>query len=152
MNSIRQHLIHPETCVCVEGNFQCSNAKCINETKICNKNRTDDCGDNSDEKFCSCQKNEFRCISDNSCILANFRCDHDKDCPDASDEMDCGNTGCSYIASSIQEPPIRCLHPTACIKQSWICDGQDDCWDNEDERNCCKWIIIIILTSIFFQD
>ena len=36
---------------CPKGHFHCSNARCINETLICNNNN--DCGDLSDELACS---------------------------------------------------------------------------------------------------
>jgi len=37
-----------------------------------------------------CQSNEFRC-GDNSCIDISRQCDRTYDCPDGSDEYECGN-------------------------------------------------------------
>jgi len=93
---------------------------------------------------CCYQANEFRCQSLDkvSCILATFRCDQDQDCPDASDEMGCGRTNCSYMGvapATNSGPYINCNYTTACILPEWICDGNNDCWDNSDEQNCCMY-------------
>ena len=37
-----------------------------------------------------CQANEFRC-GDNNCIDISRQCDRIYDCPDGSDELECGN-------------------------------------------------------------
>ena len=65
---------------------------------------------------------------------SRYRCDHDKDCPDASDEKGCNATDCSVYGQHARMVP--CRNTTACIMESWKCDGHNDCWDNSDEENC----------------
>ena len=71
-------------------------------------------------------------------LYYSYRCDYDKDCRDASDEIGCTQTNCSYYG---QQPGastrlIPCNRTTACIMPTWKCDGHNDCWDNWDEENC----------------
>ena len=36
-----------------------------------------------------CKADEFRCVRNGFCISARWRCDHDSDCEDGSDEENC---------------------------------------------------------------
>ena len=45
------HYLHLESTSCQQDQFQCKNKKCINKGYVCDL--SDDCGDNSDESFCS---------------------------------------------------------------------------------------------------
>lgn len=52
--------------------------------------RRANCPNFRDESDCECHDDEFRCHTSGLCINARLKCDHDPDCPDASDEMGCG--------------------------------------------------------------
>lgn len=49
-----------------------------------------DCATGEDEDDCKfCDRDQFRCLSNDKCIPDKWRCDQYDDCPDASDELDC---------------------------------------------------------------
>lgn len=75
----------------------------------------------------TCKTNEFKCTN-GACIPLHWRCDHDNDCGDNSDEQNCPYTTC-------QSDQFRCDNGR-CISASWRCDHDNDCHDNSDERNC----------------
>ncbi|XP_029186888.2 sortilin-related receptor-like [Acropora millepora] len=75
----------------------------------------------------TCKTNEFKCTN-GACIPLHWRCDHDNDCGDNSDEQNCRNTTC-------QSDQFRCDNGR-CISASWRCDHDNDCHDYSDERNC----------------
>ncbi|XP_076438284.1 sortilin-related receptor-like [Babylonia areolata] len=76
----------------------------------------------------SCASDQFHCQNDNRCIPSQWRCDHDDDCRDMSDETDCPYYTCPSTA-------FRC--PSGkCIPGRWKCDFDDDCGDNSDEKDC----------------
>lgn len=109
-----------ENCpVCSAFQFQCDKGGCIDAQKRCNGEA--DCADHSDERDCErrfltihmlksspslsgphytctfsvfvaviCAPNQFRC-ADNQCITRKQQCDNYSDCPDGSDELECGN-------------------------------------------------------------
>ena len=68
--------------------FLCSNNKCLTYDKVCNL--ADDCGDGSDERFCS---NHFQCEQSKEYLRVSQVCDKDINCSDLSDECNatCGN-------------------------------------------------------------
>lgn len=53
-----------------------------------------------------------------------YRCDHELDCKDGSDEADCMFT-CNAEQFTCQNGD--------CIMDSWQCDGENDCSDGSDE-------------------
>ena len=44
-------------------------------------------------RYRECSESEFRC-SNEKCIPNRWRCDHDNDCDDSSDEQECGDFKC----------------------------------------------------------
>ena len=79
--------------------FRCDNNVCLNYDKVCNVK--DDCGDGSDERFCT---NVFMCKSKEQLIPITEKCDGEIDCLDFSDECnsDCGR-------EIIQSPFLKIL-------------------------------------------
>ncbi|CAE1306055.1 Low-density lipoprotein receptor 1,Low-density lipoprotein receptor-related protein 1B,Low-density lipoprotein receptor-related protein 2,Prolow-density lipoprotein receptor-related protein 1,Very low-density lipoprotein receptor,Low-density lipoprotein receptor 2,Low-density lipoprotein receptor-related protein 4,Low-density lipoprotein receptor-related protein 1,Low-density lipoprotein receptor-related protein 8,Low-density lipoprotein receptor,Sortilin-related receptor,Low-density lipoprotein receptor-r len=73
-----------------------------------------------------CAENEFKC-RDGTCIQKNYYCDHQLDCPDGSDEENCG-AGC-------QPYEFRCRSGD-CVPYTSYCDNLQDCEDGSDEEDC----------------
>ncbi|XP_070207543.1 basement membrane-specific heparan sulfate proteoglycan core protein-like isoform X4 [Littorina saxatilis] len=78
----------------------------------------------------TCGSNEFTC-DDGYCIQANYKCDNQADCPDASDEKDCRTE-----VEPCLEGRFRCRGTGRCINRRLRCDGTSDCPDGSDEEYC----------------
>ncbi|CAF4393740.1 unnamed protein product, partial [Adineta steineri] len=76
----------------------------------------------------ACPTNQFRCVSDGTCIPNYQRCDFRSQCSDGSDEANCTRPNCTL-------GQFRCSNGR-CIPSSWVCDGDDDCSDRSDEVHC----------------
>ncbi|XP_078381129.1 uncharacterized protein LOC144663915 isoform X2 [Oculina patagonica] len=96
------------TCECQPGEYMDSNGECKTPTGTCGPN-------------------EFRCTN-SRCIPSHWKCDHDNDCGDNSDEQ-----GCAY--STCSPTQFKCDNGR-CISGLWRCDHDDDCHDMSDEKNC----------------
>lgn len=119
---------------CFPNDFICDNGNCISRFWKCDED--DDCGDKSDEKFCSdfqCKPNEFQCKNTGQCIVDIWKCDFEKECEDGSDE---DITMCSSLyPNCTQEGMFQCKN-LRCIDKSNVCDHIDHCRDGSDEINC----------------
>lgn len=97
--------------------FRCKNRRCVPKSLVCDG--VDNCGDGSDEAFCS--KNlskchpitEFQCERDTFCISKQFRCDGEPNCSDDSDEINCptpcGFGTCSQICIEKKSKHHNCI-------------------------------------------
>lgn len=55
----------------------------------------------------------FSCVSDGKCIPDYFLCDHDRDCSDGSDEVNCKFDEC-------KSTEFKCNNGR-CINKKWLC-------------------------------
>ncbi|XP_054258273.1 low-density lipoprotein receptor-related protein 1B-like [Macrosteles quadrilineatus] len=92
------------------------------------KSRTQPVKDTTTDE--TCRMDEFTC-SNGNCVPQRWLCDHEDDCGDDSDELNCKT--CS------PDTDFACVlggNKTYCINARWRCDGDNDCPDGSDEKNC----------------
>ena len=102
----------------------------------------------------TCEFGMFNC-SNGECINVNLICDGINDCPDSTDENDCGTSppppSLHELETSTPPPPVRvicsdqefaCLDSGTppCIPLDWRCDNYKDCNDSSDEHDCGTYI------------
>ncbi|MBN3307043.1 ST14 protein, partial [Amia calva] len=110
------------------GKFKCNNDLCVSESLKCDG--WNDCGDNSDEKKCSCSSDQIQC-KNSLCKPKFWLCDGVDDCGDNTDEQQCGCKDGEY----------KCRNGK-CISEKMKCDGQDNCGDGSDESECPKSSVV----------
>ncbi|XP_074657056.1 uncharacterized protein LOC141910238 [Tubulanus polymorphus] len=71
-----------------------------------------------------CSLGRYRCAS-GLCIMKEWLCDGQEDCPSGEDEKNCVN--CEFTCKNYQ-----------CIRLSGRCNGVYDCSDRSDEFNCLR--------------
>ena len=79
----------------------------------------------------TCRSGEIKCTDDTRCIPSQWRCDNQVDCPDRSDEMNCGPIANSTVCSNPTFMP--CSNQKQCFPKRFFCDGEVDCVDGSDE-------------------
>ncbi|XP_068091010.1 low-density lipoprotein receptor-related protein 12 [Hyperolius riggenbachi] len=127
---------------CERNRFHCDNGKCILESLKCN--HLDDCGDNSDEKFCPklshptelsfqpCSPIQFQCLSRftkaYTCLPNTLKCDGNIDCLDLGDEIDCDVPTCGqslkYFYGAFSSPNYPDFYPPG-SNCTWLIDTGD---------------------------
>ncbi|XP_041920036.1 ST14 transmembrane serine protease matriptase a [Alosa sapidissima] len=103
--------------------FMCTNGNCISSLLKCDG--WNDCGDNSDEHKCQCEKSQISC-KNGLCKPKFWLCDGVNDCGDNTDELNCGLCANGQFTCSNSK----------CVSEKQKCDGSDDCGDGSDEANC----------------
>ncbi|KAK2491663.1 hypothetical protein MC885_016380 [Smutsia gigantea] len=110
-----------------------------------------------------CPPSHFQCRTPGFCVPLAWRCDGDPDCPEDSEEEECGTEPCAqdgpcppptgsdsmddcpdgidkslYNCSSRPCPAgeLRCPLGGDCIPHTWFCDGHPDCPSSSDELGC----------------
>lgn len=72
---------------CLDVNF---NSHCFSFLSLHRCDNIPDCTNGEDENECKfCNYDEFKCISNQKCILESLYCDGVEDCDDGSDEVEC---------------------------------------------------------------
>lgn len=126
------------------GKYLCKDGTTIYDYEICDGHI--DCSNSEDESNCTreCSSSEYRCPSQDRCILRKWLCDGDQDCNDGSDEKNCAEAGkqsTEIITAIITDTSCNetfCYSSSQCLSWTKLCDGKQDCLFPPDEGELCS--------------
>ena len=72
---------------CDPSMYSCDNGECIHKVYVCDGDKQ--CVDGSDETYCQCLADEFKCERSGECVNKRQFCNGVEDCKDGSDEERC---------------------------------------------------------------
>ena len=84
---VANHLFDILDFKCPTDMYQCDNGECIGQSLVCNGDKS--CADSSDEIYCKCLIEQFKCERSGVCIDTRLVCNEISDCEDSSDEKYC---------------------------------------------------------------
>ncbi|XP_053657960.1 uncharacterized protein LOC128707039 [Anopheles marshallii] len=123
---------------CYANEFRCADSSCIPLQWKCDNIK--DCHGGEDESDCKqCERDEYRCMSNDKCIPDKWRCDQYEDCPDASDELDCyydePTTFPTAYGSQREYPFVQVQVPNSPNGRPYITITNEDRSHSEGHRN-----------------
>merc|ERR1719453_1676658 len=101
-----------------------------------------------------CPEGEWLCHDGSKCILNEWKCDFEADCPDASDQSPefagCSTEGPSTTTTTVCDATVNKFQCTTgkCINIDYVCDNYDDCdGDGSDESAAAGCTTTTVLTT-----